>query len=141
MKKILAVMALSTVIPFSGAAQANDFPNWPVSATCKSGDSSCVPFEVFARGQISGTWNTLPPKARTACVSKTVSVEKSYRLLQSCLTNAMQELLRGQQRNPEGGQVVQLTPMAKTPPPPAPPAAAAPEAPAPTTAPEAAKPQ
>ena len=136
MKKILAIMALSAFVPLSTPAQAQDFPNWPLSQTCKSGDSSCARFEQFARGQISGTWNTLPPKARAACVAEAGGVEKSYRLLQFCLANAMQELMKGQQRNPEGGKVVQLTPMAKTPAPAPEPAPAAPAA-----APEPVKPQ
>ncbi len=123
MKRILAVLAISTVMPFSGAAQAQDFPGWSLSKTCRPGDSSCVRFETFARGQISGTWKTLPPKVRAACVAETGGVEKSYRLLQGCQSNAMQELLRDQHRKPESGQVVHLTPAAKTPEPatPAPP--------------------
>ncbi len=127
MKRILAVLAISAVMPFSGAAQAQDFPGWSLSKTCKSGDSSCVRFETFARGQISGTWKTLPPKVRAACVAETGGVEKSYRLLQGCLSNAMQELLRDQHRKPPSGQVVHNTPAAKTPAPPAP----APATPAP----------
>lgn len=147
MKKILAAMAFSLVIPFSSVVKANDFPNWPVSATCKSGDSSCARFETLVRGEVSGVWNTLPPKARAACVSETESVERSYRLLQSCLANAMQEILKDQQRSPEGGEVVQLTPMAKRPEPepapePAEPAApAATDSSAPAATPDAVKPQ
>lgn len=137
MKKILAVMAISSLLPFAGGTQSNaaEFPNWRLSETCKPGDSSCVRFEQLARGQISGTWKTLPAEILAGCVIETKSVEKSYRLLQSCLANAMQEILKDQQRSPEGGDVVQLTPMVKTPAPPT----AAPEAPA--AAPEAVKPQ
>ncbi len=134
MKRILAVLAISAVMPFSGAAQAQDFPGWSLSKTCKSGDSSCVRFETFARGQISGTWKTLPPKVRAACVAETGGVEKSYRLLQGCLSNAMQELLRDQHRKPESGQVVHLTPAAKTPQEPAAATPATPEPPAPAPA-------
>ena len=57
-------------------------------------------FEQFARGQISGTWKTLPPDARASCIAETQKVEKSYRLLQNCLANAMQELLRNQHDKP-----------------------------------------
>jgi hypothetical protein len=129
MKKILAVLAISALMPFSGAAQAQDFPGWSLSKTCKTGDSSCVRFETFARGQISGTWKTLPPKQRAACIAETEEIGKSYRLLQGCLAIAMQELLRDQHRKPPSGEVVQLTPAAKTPEPPAP-------TPAPPPAPE-----
>jgi hypothetical protein len=129
MKRILAVLAISALMPFPGDAQAQDFPGWSLSKTCKTGDSSCVRFETFARGQISGTWKTLPPKVRAACVAETGGVEKSYRLLQGCLANVMQELLRDQHRKPPSGQVVHKTPAAKTPAPPEP----APTAPAPAT--------
>ena len=127
MKKILAVLAISAVMPFSGAAQAQDFPGWSLTQTCMSGESSCARYEQFARGQISGTWKTLPPKQRVDCIAETEKIGKSYRLLQGCLAIAMQELLRDQHRKLPSGEVVQLTPAAKTPAPPAP----APATPAP----------
>ena len=122
-------------LALGGAAQAKDFPNWPSSLTCKPGDGSCARFEIFARGQISGTWKTLPPGARAICVTETAAVEKSYRQLQECLSNVMQESLKNQQRKEAGGEIVQLTPKAKpkTPPPPPPPP---PAEPAPQAAPE-----
>ena len=113
MTKIPAIIAFLIATALAGTAFAQDFPNWPSRLTCKSGDSSCARFETFARGQISGTWKTLPPGARTICVIETEKVEKSYRLLQDCLTNVMQSLLANQQRNPPSGDVVQLTPKAK----------------------------
>ncbi len=123
MIKFLTVIAFSAATALGGAAQAKDFPNWPSSLTCKPGDGSCARFEIFARGQISGTWKTLPPGARAICVTETAAVEKSYRQLQECLANAMQESLKNQQRKAAGGEIVQLTPKAKpkTPPPPPPP--------------------
>ena len=126
MTRILAVFAFSAATALAGSAQAAGFPNWPLHQTCKSGDSTCVRFEVFARGQISGTWNTLPPGARAICISETEKVEKSYRLLQDCLANVMKLLLANQQRNPPSGDVVNLTPKAKEKTPPPAPAAAAP---------------
>ena len=120
MTKILAVIAFSASVALAGAAQAQGFPNWPLSQTCKSGDSSCERFETFARGQISGTWKTLPPGARAICVAETEKIEKSYRLLQDCLANVMQTLLANQHRKAPSGDVVQLTPKAKTPVPAAP---------------------
>ncbi len=113
MTKILAVIAFSATAALAGPAQAQSFPNWPLSQTCKSGDSSCARFETFARGQISGTWKTLPPGARTICVAETERVEKSYRLLQDCLATVMQALLTNQHRKPPSGEVVNLTPKAK----------------------------
>jgi len=95
--KIFAVIAFSAAAALAGTAQAQDFPSWPLSQICKSGDKSCARFEQFARGQISGTWRTLPPKQRQACIAETQSLDKSYRLLQGCLANAMQELLKYQQ--------------------------------------------
>ena len=100
MIKILAVIAFSATTSHAAAAHAQDFPKWSLSKTCKSGDDSCTRFEQFARGQISGTWKTLPPDARASCIAETQKVEKSYRLLQNCLANAMQELLRNQHRKP-----------------------------------------
>ncbi len=140
MKRILAVLAISTVMPFSGIAQAQEFPSWPLTQTCMSGDSSCGRFEQFARGQISGTWTTLPPKVRASCVTQTESVEKSYRLLQSCLANAMQVLLKNQQRKADDGKVVHLTPKAKMKAPPPAPAPAPVAEPAPVEQPAAAAP-
>jgi hypothetical protein len=127
MRKILAVITFSAATALAGAAQAKDFPNWPLSLTCKSGDDSCARFEIFARGQISGTWKTLPPGARALCLSETQKFEKSYRLLQDCLSNAMHELLKNQQRKSADGEIVQLTPKAKIKPPPVIPATPAPE--------------
>jgi len=142
MTKIFTLFAFSAAMLLAGSALADGFPKWPLNQTCQPGDGACVRFEVFARGQISGTWNTLPPGARAICVSETEKVEKSYRLLQDCLASVMQTLLANQQRKPVSGDVVNLTPKAKekTPPPPAKPlpvpqagpvTAAAPESPAP----------
>ncbi len=95
--KIFSVITFSAAAALAGTAQAQDFPSWPLSQICKSGDKSCARFEQFARGQISGTWRTLPSKQRQACIAETQSLDKSYRLLQGCLANAMQELLKYQQ--------------------------------------------
>ena len=119
MKRILAVIAISAVMPFSGSAQAQDFPGWSLKQICMSSDSNCVRYEQFARGQISGTWKTLPPKQRAACIAETEDFGKSYRQLQNCLANTMQELLRDQHRKPPSGKVVHMTPKSKTPVPPA----------------------
>jgi hypothetical protein len=75
----------------------------------------CPRFEIHARGIVSGIWDTLPPAARVTCVAETEKVEKSYRLLQECLSLSMQELLKNQQRKESTGGVVQLTPEAKIP--------------------------
>lgn len=138
MKRLFAVIALSAVMPLAGAAQAQSFPDWPLRQTCKSGDNSCARFEQSTRGQISGVWKTLPPKQRANCVAETQKIEKSYRLLQNCLANAMKELLRDQHRKPPSGKVVHMTPKAKipAPPPPPPPPAPEPAPPPPPPAPE-----
>lgn len=98
----------------SRPAQAQEFPNWPLSATCDNADLQCPRFEQRARGEASGVWNTLPPKVRENCLNEVEALEPSYRLLSDCLALAMQESLKNQQRNPEGGDVVHDTPAAKT---------------------------
>jgi len=137
MKRTLALLAISTAMSFSSATQAVEFPGWSYNQTCNAGDTICVRFEQRARGEISGTWRTLPTKQQADCIAETEKVVPSYRLLQTCLANAMQELLRDQHRKPPVGKVVHKTPMAKRPEPPAPaptpepaPAAPAPTAPA-----------
>lgn len=99
MKKMIATLAFCAVIPFSGAAFAQDLPAWPLSAACSAGDDACPRFEQRSRGQVSGVWATLPPDVRSACISETETVEKSYRLLYDCLANKMQEHIKGQARH------------------------------------------
>jgi hypothetical protein len=141
MKKTFAIIAFSAVIPFSGIAQAEVFPDWRNHQMCNAGDSICVRYEQFARGQISGTWRTLPQKHQAACIAEAEKIGKSYRLLQGCLAIAMQEHLRDQHRNPPTGDVVHKTPMAKRPEPPAPEPAPAPAPAAEPETPAATKPQ
>ena len=134
MKRILAVLAISAVMPFSGAAQAQDFPEWPLRSICNTGELNCPRYEVHTRGKVSGVWASLPPEVRKQCLGEIKALQPSYRLLKSCLANAMQELLRDQHRKPPSGQVVHKTPAAKTPAPPEPaPATPAPVTPAPVT--------
>ena len=130
MKKFIAIVALSTALPFAGGAMAQEFPAWSIAQACK-GDVTCPGFELLARGQVSGVWKTLPPELAAKCTTDVAAVDKSYRLLQDCLANAMQELLKNQHRKPPVGDVVQMTPKAKikAPPPPAPPAPASEPAP------------
>lgn len=136
MKRILAILTMSVALLFSVAAQAQDFPDWPLSATCNTSNSHCPGFEARARGEVSGVWATLPPKLRTQCLGEVKALQPSYRLLNSCLAIAMQEHLRDQHRKPPTGKVVHKTPMAKRPEPPAPPPPPAPLAePAPQAAP------
>jgi hypothetical protein len=120
MKKILAIMAFSVAMQLSGIAQAQDIPKWPLSATCDTSELQCPRYEVFARGKVSGVWATLPPKVRQQCLDEIKALQPSYRLLKSCLANAMQLLLRDQHRKPPSGKVVHMTPKAKRPAPPAP---------------------
>jgi hypothetical protein len=141
MKRILAVLAISAVMPFSGAAQAQDFPEWPLRSICNTGELNCPRYEVHTRGKVSGVWASLPPEVRKQCLGEIKALQPSYRLLKSCLANAMQELLRDQHRKPPSGQVVHKTPMAKRPEPPAPVAPPAPPAePAPQATPAPATP-
>ncbi|MFQ5626527.1 MAG: hypothetical protein ACE5FM_07740, partial [Methyloligellaceae bacterium] len=84
-------------LPFAGSAMAQEFPAWSIAQACK-GDVTCPRFELLARGQVSGVWKTLPPKLLASCTAETAKVDKSYRLLQACLANAMQELLKNQQK-------------------------------------------
>jgi hypothetical protein len=137
MKRILAILTMSVALLFSVAAQAQDFPDWPLSATCNTSNSHCPGFEARARGEVSGVWATLPPKLRTQCLGEVKALQPSYRLLNSCLAIAMQEHLRDQHRKPPTGKVVHKTPMAKRPEPPAPPPPAPLAEPAPQAAPVA----
>lgn len=98
MKKMIAILAFCAAIPLSGAAFAQDLPSWPLSAACSAGDDACPRFEQRSRGQVSGVWATLPPDVRSACISETEAVEKSYRLLYDCLANKMQQHITGQAR-------------------------------------------
>jgi len=113
-RKFLTIASLIAAAIFAGPAQADDFPNWPLSATCNTADLQCPHFELRARGQISGVWPTLPPEARSKCLDEVKALEPSYRLLEGCLTLAMQDLLANQQRHPEGGDVMHDTPKAKS---------------------------
>lgn len=119
--KIIAVIAFSAAASLASAAHAQEFPSWPLSATCDTAELHCPRYEVHARGKVSGVWPSLPPKVRTQCLSEIRALQPSYRLLHNCLANAMQELLKNQARNPPTGKVVHLTPKAKpkAPPPPA----------------------
>ena len=114
MRNILTIASLTAAAIFAGPALANDFPNWPLSATCNTADLQCPRFEQRARGEISGVWPTLPPEARSKCLDEVKALEPSYRLLQGCLTLAMQDLLTNQQRHSEGGDVMHDTPKAKS---------------------------
>ncbi len=98
MKKFIAIVAFSATLPFAGSAMAQEFPSWSIAQACE-GDLTCTRFELFARGEISGHWSTLPPKLLENCTDETAKVDKSYRLLQNCLVNAMEELLKIQQRS------------------------------------------
>ena len=101
MNKIVAALAFSIATSFAVSVHAEDFPDWSLREVCSSGDDTCPRFEQRARGEISGVWSTLPPLAREGCVAETKAVGKSYRLLSSCLANAMQQLLTNQQRHSE----------------------------------------
>jgi hypothetical protein len=112
-KKILTLLAVGATVAFCGTALAQDFPGWRLKDACSAGDDACPRFEQFARGQVSGIWETLPPEARAACVAETEKVEKSYRLLYDCLANEMRQMMAGQVNKADDGKVVQLTPPAK----------------------------
>ena len=114
MRNFLTVVIFATAVFVWHPAQAQEFPSWPLSATCNTADLHCPRFEQRARGEISGVWNTLPPKVRESCLSEVKALEPSYRLLSDCLAIAMQESLKNQQRSPQGGEVVHDTPAAKT---------------------------
>ena len=113
MRNILTVAILAAAAIASRPVQAQDFPNWPLSAICNTADVHCPRFEQRARGQVSGVWNTLSPKVRENCLDEMKALEPSYRLLGDCLALAKQESLKNQQRHPEGGEVVHDTPAAK----------------------------
>lgn len=95
MKKLVAIVGFVIILPLSGAAFAQDLPGWGVNASCSAGDDFCVRFEQRARGEVSGVWDTVPPGVRSACISETGAIEKSYRLLQDCLANKMLDLMKG----------------------------------------------
>lgn len=96
MKNFVAAIAIATALPLSGTALAQDMPSWPTSAACSPGDAWCDLYERRTRVEVAGVWETIPPDVRSACISETEAVEKSYRLLSDCLANKMQELMRGQ---------------------------------------------
>lgn len=114
MSKIVALAGLSIALGCSAAA-AQELPGWPTNAACGPGDNWCTRYEARARAGVAGVWPTLPPEIRQRCVADTEGIEKSYRLLYDCLANAMQLYITNQARNPEGGEVIQLTPRAQTP--------------------------
>lgn len=99
MKKFIAIAAFAAVVPFSGLAAAQDVPGWPTAGACSKGDDACPAFESEYKGQVTGVWNTLPPDVRSACVSETEQIEKSYRLLYDCLANKMLERMKKQQQH------------------------------------------
>ncbi len=90
----MTLLALAIAMPVAGDASAQELPGWSLSQTCKAGDDSCRRFELKARGEVSGVWETLPPDARSTCLAQTEKVEKSYRLLIHCLANEMQRRVR-----------------------------------------------
>ncbi len=108
MATLLAATALS-----APPAQAVEFPDWPLNATCNTTDWQCPRFELRARGAVSGVWKTLPPDVQTKCINEVKALEPSYRLLGDCLALEMQELLKNQQRKEDDGEVVHDTPKAK----------------------------
>lgn len=120
MRKIIALAALSIALSTGAAAAATaPLPDWPANAACSPGDDACPAFESEYKGRVSGIWRTLPPKVRGECVSSTETFMKSYRLLYDCLASEMHTLLKNQQLNPDHGEVVNLTPPARTQEPPA----------------------
>ncbi len=98
MKRLLTIVAISVVVPLSGIAQTEEFPAWSNSQVCNTGELHCPRYEAHARGKASGVWATLPPEVRKQCLDEIRALQPSYRLLNNCLSNAMQELLRGQHR-------------------------------------------
>lgn len=113
------ILAFLMAMPLASGALAQDFPKWSLDAACNAGDDTCRPFEAEARGKISGIWPTLPPNARSQCVSETED-DKSYRELYGCLVMHMGKRLTRSWQRPEDrdeGPVepVNLTPAAKTP--------------------------
>jgi hypothetical protein len=98
MKRLLTIVAISAVVPFFGTAQAEEFPAWSYSQVCNTSELHCPRYEAHARGKVSGVWPTLPPEVRKQCLDEIRALQPSYRLLHNCLANAMQELLKGQNR-------------------------------------------
>lgn len=96
MKRLFAIIAISAALPLSGAAVAQDLPTWPTNAACEQGETWCELYEKRTRVEVAGLWETIPPDVREACIAETEAIEKSYRLLQDCLANKMQALMKGQ---------------------------------------------
>lgn len=113
MRSLFLAALLATTALAARPAQAVEFPDWPLNATCNTADSQCPRFELRARGEVSGVWRTLPPDVQNKCVDEVKALEPSYRLLGDCLALEMQELLKNQQRKEENGEVVHDTPPAK----------------------------
>lgn len=113
MKYVFVASLLAAAALLPRVAQALDFPDWPLNATCDTTDLQCPRFEQRARGEVSGVWRTLPPQVQEKCLSEVKTLEPSYRLLGDCLALEMQELLKNQQRRADNGEVVYDTPKAK----------------------------
>ncbi|GAB4233414.1 MAG: hypothetical protein Kow0032_16660 [Methyloligellaceae bacterium] len=92
MRLTLAFVAAAT-LALATPAHAQSVPDWSIAKEC-AGDITCPRFERFARDQVAGIWETLPPDVRSTCIAETEQVERSYRLLYDCLANKMQERLR-----------------------------------------------
>ncbi|MBU1211114.1 MAG: hypothetical protein KJ587_07570 [Alphaproteobacteria bacterium] len=99
----LSLAATLTVIimlaTFDGLAAGT--PSWPLAKICaqESDRAACFEFESIARHQVSGPWQTLPAGPRDSCVAEISSFEQpSYRLLQLCIQNKIDELWRTRQK-------------------------------------------
>ncbi len=87
MTRVIAIIAVAAGLGWSGAAEAQDLPQWNLRVTCaEETDPACRAFEANAYSRLSGEWRSIPAEAKKTCLDDTESFgHTSYRLLLLCL--------------------------------------------------------
>lgn len=88
MNRTIVAIAICYTALAPSQSFAIELPNWTLDYICaeESDRSACREFEAIARYQISGPWDTIPDKVRTACLAEATAFGRpSYRMLRMCL--------------------------------------------------------
>ena len=87
MTRVIAAVAVAAGLGWSGAAEAQDLPQWHLRVTCaEETDPACRAFETNAYSRLSGEWRSISAEARKACLDDAGRFgHTSYRLLLLCL--------------------------------------------------------
>ena len=94
MNRTIAAIAICSITLAPPECTASELPSWTLDHICaeESDRGACREFEAVARYQISGPWNTIPDKVRTACLTEAKTDERpSYRMLRMCLEATLLE--------------------------------------------------